>query len=282
MQYFNLQFYHRVYPGRGGLKKKTAVTTAAVVGLGIVLVFNSMSAAESGKKAPAQAPAPMAAPASPAPPVAMVSGAVVSSMKGGGYTYLEIERADKKRTWIAVPQTAAVVGDKVELKGGMVMDGFTSKTLNKTFDSIIFADAVTIQGKDNAMTATPPKTPAAAAAPHPGQGTPQKQEIKPGSIAKAKGGYTVAEVFAKKDSLKGKKISVRGKVTKVSAGIMGKNWAHLQDGTGKEGTNDLTVTSSQTVKVGDVVLASGTLAADKDFGMGYFYDAIVEDVAFSK
>lgn len=259
------------------MKKNTAVTTAAVVGLGIVLCFNSGSAAETGKKAPAQAPAPapMAAPASP---VAMVSGAVVSSMKGGGYTYLEVEGADKKRTWIAVPQTAAVVGDKVELKGGMVMDGFTSKTLNKTFDSIIFADAVTIQGKGGAKAAPAPK----AAAPHPGQDTPQKQEVKADSIAKANGGYTVAEVFAKKDSLKGKKISVRGKVTKVSEGIMGKNWAHIQDGTGKEGTSDLTVTSAQTAKMGDIVVVTGTLAVGKDFGMGYFYDAIVEDATFSK
>ena len=52
---------------------------------------------------------------------------------------------------------------------------------------------------------------------------------------------------------------------------MGTNWIHLQDGTGGEGTNDLTVTTDATVAVGDTVLVKGLLAADKDFGYGYKY-----------
>jgi len=59
--------------------------------------------------------------------------------------------------------------------------------------------------------------------------------------------------------------------------IMGKNWLHVQDGTGGPGANDLTVTCATTAKVGDIVLIRGTLVIDKDFGAGYKYDVMIED-----
>ena len=97
-------------------------------------------------------------------------------------------------------------------------------------------------------------------------------------IAKADGGKTVAEVFAEKDALAGQPVTVRGKAVKVNAGIMGTNWVHVRDGSGADGTNDLTVTTAGTVpNVGDTVLVTGTVALNKDFGMGYSYDVIVED-----
>jgi hypothetical protein len=58
---------------------------------------------------------------------------------------------------------------------------------------------------------------------------------------------------------------------------MGKNWVHLQDGSGSEGTNDLTVTTDAMVKVGDLVLVNGMVAIDRDFGHGYSYTVILED-----
>ncbi|HQR24494.1 MAG TPA: hypothetical protein PK163_06880 [Steroidobacteraceae bacterium] len=98
-------------------------------------------------------------------------------------------------------------------------------------------------------------------------------------IAKAEGGQTVAEVYAGKDALAGKSVTVRGKVVKLNTGIMGSNWLHVRDGSGAEGTNDLTVTTKSTTmpKVGDVVVVTGTVVLDKDFGMGYQYPVIVED-----
>ena len=71
---------------------------------------------------------------------------------------------------------------------------------------------------------------------------------------------------------------VSGKVVKVNANIMGKNWLHVRDGSGEEGTNDLTITSAGAVPaVGDTVLVTGTLGLNRDFGMGYQYPVIVED-----
>ena len=97
-------------------------------------------------------------------------------------------------------------------------------------------------------------------------------------IGKAEGGKTVAEVFAEKDQLGGQAVTVRGKVVKTNANIMGKNWLHVRDGSGAEGTNDLTVTTAAHLPgVGDTVLVTGQVSLNKDFGMGYAYDVIVED-----
>jgi hypothetical protein len=96
-------------------------------------------------------------------------------------------------------------------------------------------------------------------------------------IVKPKGGKTVQEVYQEKDKLKGKRVTLRGKVVKYNDAIMGKNWLHLRDGTGKDPANDLTVTTQAKAKVGDLVLVEGTVTLDKDLGAGYKYDVIIED-----
>jgi len=101
------------------------------------------------------------------------------------------------------------------------------------------------------------------------------------SVEKAKGAdaYTVSETYEKAEKLDKKTVVVRGKVVKVSMGIMGKNWVHLRDGSGDQGkgTNNLVATTKDAPKVGDVVTAKGTLYKDKDFGSGYKYRVIVEE-----
>ena len=87
----------------------------------------------------------------------------------------------------------------------------------------------------------------------------------------------MAEINTGKGKLAGKPVLVRGRVVKFNPMIMGKNWLHIRDGSGAEGTNDLTVTTDTKVKVGDLVVVSGTLSADRDFGSGYKYGLIVEN-----
>jgi hypothetical protein len=58
---------------------------------------------------------------------------------------------------------------------------------------------------------------------------------------------------------------------------MGKNWLHIQDGTGAIGDNDLLITSADKAKFGDTVLVEGTVATNRDFGAGYKYRVMVED-----
>ena len=107
--------------------------------------------------------------------------------------------------------------------------------------------------------------------------TAEVADVDLSGIEKAADGVTVAELFASKDELAGQPVTLRGKIVKVNAGIMGTNWLHVRDGSGEEGANNITVTSGQLADVGDVVLVTGVLTVDKDFGMGYRYDAIIED-----
>ncbi len=87
----------------------------------------------------------------------------------------------------------------------------------------------------------------------------------------------MAEIFAGKEELAGKQVPLRGKVVKFLRQIMGKNWLHLQDGSGSEGTNDLTVTTTVMVEVGDLVLVNGKVSVNRDFGYGYSYEVLLED-----
>lgn len=148
--------------------------------------------------------------------------------------------------------------------------------------------AVTISGcgkepQAPAATAPAPASEAPPAAmpappPHPTPTSAPSDVVDLSGIERAEGGKTIAEVFAEKDQLAGQTVVFRGKIVKTNAGIMDKNWLHVRDGSGAEGTNDLTVTTTEVLpEIGDTVLVSGTVALGKDFGMGYVYDIIIED-----
>jgi aspartyl/asparaginyl-tRNA synthetase len=112
---------------------------------------------------------------------------------------------------------------------------------------------------------------------------PAKDELK---VDKAEGenGRTVEQCFAEAEQLDGKAVRVRGKVVKFSPEIMGKNWIHLQDGSGDpmKNTHDLVVTTAETVAKDAVIVIEGVLSKDKDFGAGYRYEAIIEDAKVVK
>ena len=93
---------------------------------------------------------------------------------------------------------------------------------------------------------------------------------------------TVEGVYKEKAQLQGKQVQVRGKVVKVNNGIMKRNFLHIQDGSGSQGTNDLIVTSKQTAKVGDEITITGTVVLDTDFGFGYKYPLLVEQSTIEK
>ena len=90
---------------------------------------------------------------------------------------------------------------------------------------------------------------------------------------------TVAAINQNNATLVGKTISAQGKVVKVNNGIMGRNFVHIQDGTGDDTSNNLMVTSKQTAKVGDQVAISGVVVLNRDFGGGYSYPLLIEDAS---
>ncbi len=227
---------------------------------------------KSTQQPAAQAPAsamPQAAPAK-APGK---TGKVAETMNSGGYTYVQVDTGSES-VWAAAPEFAVKVGDPVIVPEGMPMVNYHSKTLDRTFDTVYFVPSIMVGGE---MGSAPANAQMPAGHPPINGSTPAPADVDFSGLAKPEGGKTVAEIFSSKGELSGKEVSIRGKVVKFSPEIMGKNWIHLQDGSGAEGTNDLTVTTSVMAKVGDTVLINGVLATDKDFGYGYKYDVIVED-----
>ncbi|MCA9003332.1 MAG: DNA-binding protein [Planctomycetes bacterium] len=231
-----------------------------LVGLVLGACSNPQSTLESAVPEPTvEAQATGDIPSSPAPGMrTQLTGQVVETMQSGGYTYALLDTGTEQ-LWAAGITPPMQVGATVVASNLTPMKGFTSGTLNRTFDLIYFAGAMQAQGE---QTHTAPAAQEAAA---------------PIQVQHAEGDQTIEQVFASRDQFVGQEISLTGKVTKFNADIMGKNWLHLQDGTGGPGSNDLTITTDQVVAVGDLVHVRGVLVADKDFGFGYKYELIVED-----
>ncbi|MDH3327153.1 MAG: hypothetical protein OEM38_10595 [Gammaproteobacteria bacterium] len=70
-------------------------------------------------------------------------GKVLEVTSGAGYSYLRLE-AGGQEVWVAGTQITAKVGDVVSYVENVTMQNFTSKTLNKTFDRIVFASSVAV------------------------------------------------------------------------------------------------------------------------------------------
>ena len=219
-----------------------------------------------------------------------ITGKVLESMNSGGYSYINLQKKDGSKIWIAVPETKITVGQQMSFKEGLVMTNFQSKTLKRSFDSIIFSNGIIPQSKTD-VARTPPKDlsvpPASTSADPKIKGKvvigsqPAVASKEKVSVTKASGpdAYTIAEVYKNSAKLNRKKAVVRGKVVKASTGIMKKTWLHIQDGTGSQakGTHNLVCTTKGTANVGDVIIVSGTVAKDRDFGSGYRYKVILED-----
>jgi hypothetical protein len=92
---------------------------------------------------------------------------------------------------------------------------------------------------------------------------------------------TIEQIYAEQAQLAGKHIHVSGKVVKVNNNIMGKNFLHIQDGTGAEGTNDVAVTSQQSAEIGDQIAVDALVTVGKDFGYGYTYPVLLEEAKLS-
>jgi hypothetical protein len=229
---------------------------------------------------PVVAPPPAASNAMEAqaapPPAASLKGKVLERLEAPPYSYLKIQ-SGKEEVWAAVPKADVAKGTEVTVLNAMPMANFESKTLKRKFEVVYFG---TLEGAAPGMEGGP----AAMAQQHAkaAQGPSNVGDVK---VPKASGpdARTVAEVYAQKSSLKEKPVTIRGKVVKFNPGIMGKNWVHLQDGSGKadKQDNDITVTTQDMTAVGDTVVAKGTVRTDKDFGAGYAYPVIVEDAKLS-
>lgn len=108
-------------------------------------------------------------------------------------------------------------------------------------------------------------------------GAPGKGQDNKETVAKP---YTIAELYKQGAALNGKKVVVRGRAVKVTSGIVGKTWTHIQDGTGeaKGGKNDIiSISAARGAEVGGPVTVTGTFALNPDTGK-----IKLEDATFAK
>ena len=210
------------------------------------------------------------------PAVTVVKGEVLEVKDVESYTYLRLKTKDGE-TWAAVSKAKVKKGDEVTIENVMVTNNFESKSLKKTFPSILFGTLAGAAGGEsggsNGMTLA-----------HSGlDKTASGGDIH---VPKAKGANarTVAEVITMAADLKDKPVLVRGKIVKYNPGIMGKNWLHLRDGSGSaaNSTNDALVTTTNQAKVGDIVTVKGVVHTDKDFGAGYSYKVLIEEATLQQ
>jgi len=195
-----------------------------------------------------------------------IHGKVTEVIDAAGYTYAEVDTG-KEKVWAAGPPTALQNGDMISFSSSMPMQNFHSKAIGRDFPVIYFINNY-ITDKGTSKTASAHSQ------------IKQKDTVKPiEGINKVAGGSTIADIYSDKSKLGGKTVRVRGQVTKFTANIMGKNWLHIRD---SSTLDDLTVTSKDTVAVGDIVISEGKLELDKDYNYGYFYPVILEDATVTK
>jgi len=191
-------------------------------------------------------------------------------VQASNYTYLKVSD-NGAENWLAVTKQEAAAGETYYFNQALEMKNFNSKELKRTFESIYFVQEIS---KQPIIAGIP--TPAN----HKGKGNLVKAEGI--SVAPATGSVSIADLFAKKDSYSGKTIKMKGQVVKINNEVMGKNWIHIQDGTGTSEDFDLTVTTLDKAAVGDVVTFEGPITLKKDFGFGYYYEVIMDGAKLVK
>ena len=177
------------------------------------------------------------------------------------YSYLNVTEESEKY-WIAIPRKEVQIGNAYYYKGGLLKKNFESKEYNRIFETIYLVSDVIPHSSNGGG----PELIEAVA----------KDEMLSASahVVPVEGSITLSELFSDPKKFEGKLIHVTGKCVKVNPMIMGKNWIHIQDGSG-DGL-DLTATTLENIQLNAIVSLEGIIALDRDFGAGYRYDIIME------
>lgn len=200
-----------------------------------------------------------------------VSGKVLDVLQTNNYTYCQMDVSGQVY-WIAITKSDIQRGQTLQFEQGPEMRDFHSQELNRDFSLLYlvqhFQVAGTAQGAVTSLS---------------NQEAPKPKIVKNKvHITPAKGAITLAELYAHKEKYKGKKVRIKGKVTKYNPEILGKNWVHIQDGTDYQGQFDLTVTTQAKLSQGMVVTFEGTITLNKDLGSGYFYPVLMENATVQR
>ncbi len=177
------------------------------------------------------------------------------------YSYLRVKEEGEEEYWIAISKREVKKGSTCYYRGGLLKKNFQSKEFNRVFETVYLVGDF----RDGSESAAPTTG-----------GIPEGAEAlaPPKNVTAAPGAIKIADLVANLNKYNGKTVKVTGKCVKINPMIMGRNWLHIQDGSGKN--MDLTVTTTENIQLGAIVTLEGAIAVNKDFGAGYKYDYIME------
>lgn len=190
------------------------------------------------------------------------------------YTYVRLQKGDKK-FWAAITSQPVEIGKTYYFGSSMRMDNFTSKQLNRTFDTIFFIQDFRDHPEPDNNNGTKQETV---------NNKTSSNRIQNLQLNPPEGGISLQELFSNIDQYKNKNVTVQGIVVKMNQAIMEKNWIHIQDGTHYNDQYDLTITTQHPLnfQLGDTIIFKGHISIDKDFGYGYQYPVLMEDATLLK
>jgi hypothetical protein len=117
---------------------------AAVLALSAVLASAAaIAAAPTGHPSTNEAAAALKKPKQTPDADLPRKGQVLSTIDATQYTYIEVVE-DKKTIWLAAPTVVVKKNNIIRYDDGSEMSNFHSKTLNRTFPSIIFVNRVVV------------------------------------------------------------------------------------------------------------------------------------------
>ena len=179
------------------------------------------------------------------------------------YSYLRVQESGSS-FWVAVSKQDISVGDEIAYSGGILKKNFYSREFDRIFDTVYLVSRVQKKTGTSPASSTTGQIPKSS----------QLADVEGGEIQIAEGSISLAQLLDNKTTYDSQIVQVTGKVVKVNPNIMNRNWIHLQDGS--QAGLDLTITTSEIIRLGDIVTLEGMIMVDKDFGAGYRYDVIME------
>lgn len=199
-------------------------------------------------------------------------GTVVETMDAGGYTYLKLNE-NGNEYWAAINQRPAQIGQVFYFNNAMEVKDFTSKQLDRTFESILFIQDISEEPIEVV-------DPVAVLAQQKKTVVERDENI---SITQPEGAISIEELYKNSSKYEGQMVTVKGVITKLNKMIMNRDWIHIQDGSSSGDSFDLTITTTEinNFQLGETVTFTGTISLNKDFGAGYLYDLIIENATFA-
>jgi len=174
------------------------------------------------------------------------------------YVYLRV-REEQDEFWIATIKRQVNIGATYFYQGGLLKTNFESKEHKRVFDRMYLVSSI-IEAEHSG---------------HAGNTETHNHVNEDLKYVAAPGSIKIADLVAERQKYEGKFVQVSGECVKINPNIMGRNWVHLQDGSGNN--SDLLVTCDVQIPIGHRVTMRGKVVLNKDFGSGYQYSILLED-----